>query len=270
MRMRFRFLVAPLTAALACSSSSNEDPPDQPPMVEPVEDGCPALFAQDVVPDFHVDIGDEEWAALEYDLLHRDERIAAGQDPSPYHPAVFRHDGDVVEDAMIRLKGASSWAETVAFDDDPKMQFVISFNEKNEDGRYKGARKLSLDMPRTDGTFLRQRLGLYAMRSKGIMAQCANNARLFINDASYGVDQSSFSVPPLGNALLFASFNPASVGPHPATMTIHSDDPDSPAKTVPLSGTGLVAPDIDPSPDAVVDLTGKADVDGFLAGLWAE
>ena len=31
-----------------------------------------------------------------------------------------------------------------------------------------------------------------------------------------------------------------------------------------------IAPDIDPAPDAVVDLTGTADVDGFLAGLWAE
>jgi len=31
-----------------------------------------------------------------------------------------------------------------------------------------------------------------------------------------------------------------------------------------------IAPDIEPAPDAVVDLTGTADVDGFLAGLWAE
>ncbi len=156
-------------------------------MVEPVEDGCPALFAQDVMPDFYVDVGDTEWAALEYDLHHRDERIAAGEDPNPYYPIVFRYGSDVVEDAMIRLKGASSWAETVAFDDDPKMQFVISFNEKNDDGRYRGARKLALDMPRTDGTFLRQRLGLYALRSMGITAQCANNARLFVNDELYGL-----------------------------------------------------------------------------------
>ena len=71
------------------------------------------------------------------------------------------------------------------------------------------------------------------------------------DDGSYGVDQASFSVPPLGNALLFASFNPVGVGPHPATMTIHSDDPDTPAKSVPLTGTGLVAPDIDPSPTSL-------------------
>ncbi|MGB7805744.1 MAG: ATP-dependent helicase [Actinomycetota bacterium] len=31
-----------------------------------------------------------------------------------------------------------------------------------------------------------------------------------------------------------------------------------------------IAPEIEPAPDAVVDLTGTADVDGFLAGLWAE
>src|SRR5262249_40922904 len=37
-----------------------------------------------------------------------------------------------------------------------------------------------------------------------------------------------------------------------ATMTIMSDDPDSPAKAVPLTGTGLVAPDIDPSTTSLV------------------
>ena len=31
-----------------------------------------------------------------------------------------------------------------------------------------------------------------------------------------------------------------------------------------------IAPEVEPAPDAVVDLTGTADVDAFLAGLWAE
>lgn len=186
--MRSPFLLASLALSFACSSSDpGGGPEDPPPDVDPVADGCPALFAQEVVPEFHVDISDAEWAKLEYDLLHREERIAAGEDPSPYHPIVFRHEGDVIEDAMIRLKGASSWIDTVTFDDDPKMQFVISFNEKNDDGRYRGARKLALDMPRSDWTFLRQRLGLYGLRTLGVPAQCANSARLFINDEYYGL-----------------------------------------------------------------------------------
>ncbi|HEU5055593.1 MAG TPA: CotH kinase family protein [Kofleriaceae bacterium] len=185
-------LLLPLLASLACSGSSS-DPSDggddgSDGMVDPVDDGCPSLFAQDVVPDFHVEISESDWAALEYEFVHRDERIAAGEDPTPYHPIVFRHDGEVVEDAMIRLNGASSWTEALLFEDDPfKMQFVISFNENNEDGRYRGRRKIALDMPRSDWTFLRHRLGLYALRSIGVPAQCANNARLFVNGDYYGL-----------------------------------------------------------------------------------
>ncbi|HET9325283.1 MAG TPA: S8 family serine peptidase [Candidatus Eisenbacteria bacterium] len=75
-----------------------------------------------------------------------------------------------------------------------------------------------------------------------------NVSGISFDDPAYGVDQSSFSVPPLGNALLFVSFNPTTVGPRPATMTIASNDPDTPAKAVPLTGQGLVAPDVRPDP----------------------
>jgi hypothetical protein len=182
--MRTWPLIAPLVLSLACSSDATESPP---PDVDPVEDGCPSIFAQDVVPDFEVEIDDAEWDAMEYEFLHKAEAEAAEMDVHPYHPIVFRYGDDVVDDAMIRLKGNSSWAETVAFDDDPKMQFVISFNENNPDGRYKGRRKLDLDMPRSDWTFLRQRLALYALRTLGAPAQCANSARLFINGEYYGL-----------------------------------------------------------------------------------
>lgn len=176
---------SPFLAYLLVASACASDPP--PPPVEPVADGCPSLFAQEVLPDFYVDIDQAEWAALEQEFLHRADAIEAEQDPNPYHPIVFRHDGEVVEDAMIRLRGASSWAEAIALDDDPKMQFVISFNENDPDARYHGARKLVLDMPRTDTTFLRQRLALYGLRSMGVPAQCANSARLFINGEYYGL-----------------------------------------------------------------------------------
>ena len=180
--------VLPLLLSIACSGSSSDPGGGPDATVEPVEDGCPALFAQEVVPDFEVEISDSDWAALQDEFIRRDERIAAGEDPTPYHPIVFRHDGDVVDDAMIRLNGASSWTEALLFEDDPfKMQFVISFNENNEDGRYRGRRKISLDMPRSDWSFLRHRLGLYALRSIGVPAQCANSARLFVNGEYYGL-----------------------------------------------------------------------------------
>ncbi len=182
--MRSWPLLVPLTFSLACSSEEPRAPTID---VEPVEDGCPTIFAQDILPEFEVEIADSEWAALKDEFLHRDDRIAAEMDPSPYHPIVFKYDGEVVEDAMIRLKGNSSWAETVAFDEDPKMQFVISFNEENPDARFHGRRKLALDMPRSDWSFLRQRLALYALRTLDVPAQCANNARLIVNGEYYGL-----------------------------------------------------------------------------------
>ena len=71
------------------------------------------------------------------------------------------------------------------------------------------------------------------------------------NDPAYGVDQTAFNIPPLGNAVIFVSFSPPAPGSHPATLTIHSNDPDSPQLAVPLSGNGLLAPDIGSTPGSL-------------------
>ncbi len=71
------------------------------------------------------------------------------------------------------------------------------------------------------------------------------------SDPAYGVDQATFSVPAFGNAVLFVSFNPPTPTPFPATITIASDDPDTPSLIVGLTGAGLVPPDIDASPSSL-------------------
>ena len=89
---------------------------------------------------------------------------------------------------MIRLKGQSSWAEVIqAGDNPPKMQFVISFNEVDTNARFHGLRKVELDMPRIDPSYLRQRVALAYLRALGVPAQCANSGRLTINGAYYGL-----------------------------------------------------------------------------------
>lgn len=154
-------------------------------------DDCPPMYRQDILPTYELTLAPNEWAAMQDEFLHRAEREAAGLNPKPYHPAAFRYvAGDQridVPQVMVRLKGASSWAQTVMFDPNPKMQFVISFNELSPDGRFMGVRKLELDMPRTDWTFLRHRLALRALRGFGIPAQCANSARVVINGQYYGL-----------------------------------------------------------------------------------
>jgi hypothetical protein len=67
-------------------------------------------------------------------------------------------------------------------------------------------------------------------------------------DPDYGVDLSTFDVPPQGQALLTVSFSPDGPAAHPAIMTVVSDDPDTPVLTLDLNGTGVIAPDIGSTP----------------------
>jgi hypothetical protein len=67
------------------------------------------------------------------------------------------------------------------------MQFVLAFNEVDPEGRFEGVRKVELDMPRFDQTFLHQRVALAYLRESGVPAQCANSARVYINGDYYGL-----------------------------------------------------------------------------------
>jgi hypothetical protein len=145
---------------------------------EAVDDGCPTLFAQGRLPAFELEITDTDWAALEADY-------ASGV--KQYHPAVFRYvddGGTLIErsDAAVRLKGnpGFSWIGE-------KMQFVISMNESDPDGRFMGLRKIALDSSWYDPSILRDRLSYALLRRMGIEAPCANNATLSVNGAFYGL-----------------------------------------------------------------------------------
>ena len=119
-------------------------------------------FSDDLLPTFEVLIAQADWDALVSDFYSMAQNEALGLDIHPYHPLTeFKYGGEVVPNAMIRLKGQSSWREAVeAGDNPPKLQFVISFTEVDPTTRFHGLRKLELDMPRTDPSYLRQRLTL--------------------------------------------------------------------------------------------------------------
>lgn len=192
-------LIVPLLVSIAaCGTGTGddgdddgEDPiPDLTP--DPADEGCSPLFAQGILPKYHVTISDTEMAALDDEFRNRVEREAAGLPETPYHPIGLRYEDGVrdpidVPNVLMRLKGASSWLQTLAYDENPRMQFVIAFNEINPDGRFLGVRKVELDMPRTDRTFIKHRLALHYLRTAGTYAQCGNNAKLYINGEYYGL-----------------------------------------------------------------------------------
>jgi hypothetical protein len=151
--------------------------------------GCADLFSDDQVTTYEVEIAPADWDAIVMDFYNMAQNSAAGVDIHPYHPlAQFKYGNEVVTNAMIRLKGQSSWREAVeAGDNPPKMQFVISFTEIDKKAHFHGLHKVELDMPRIDTSYLRQRLSLAYLRALGLPAQCANSGRLIVNGAYYGL-----------------------------------------------------------------------------------
>ncbi len=131
---------------------------------------CADIYNEDLLPGFYVEVTDAEWAAIEQECT---------DDLKLYHPVVFRYEDETV-DAMMRLKGA--WSR-----DCDKMQFVVSFNETDAAGRFRGLRKLVLDAPHYDRTLLHERLAFDFMRRYGMPYSCANNARLYLNGEYYGL-----------------------------------------------------------------------------------
>lgn len=188
-----RLISTSFVCALATVCACNNDPgpslDDDDDVVLPpdVAENCPPIFAQDVYPTYHVDVAPAEMAALEDEFAHKMENDAAGLPDSVWHPATFTYKGQTVPNVMIKLKGSTSWLQTIQLDEHPKMQFVIAFNEIDPEQRFMGVRKIELDMPRSDESFLRQRLALYALRQMGLPAQCANHAKLFLNGEYYGL-----------------------------------------------------------------------------------
>src|SRR5581483_11324851 len=71
--------------------------------------------------------------------------------------------------------------------DRAKMQFRVAFDRADPNARFHGYDKLVFDMPRSDWTFMHDRLAHAWLRKVGLMASCAASARLVINGQYYGL-----------------------------------------------------------------------------------
>ena len=188
---------AGIDAADAATDAAPDAPPDAPAdaAVAPyadLDEGCAPIFAQHIVPAYHFTIAPAHWAAMQDEFLH--PQLSGGGSPidPPYHPTQLHIvEGSASHDppgVMFRLNGNTSWLQAIALDADPKMQFLVAFNKVDPEGRFEGLRKIKLDMPRGDWTFLQQRVALAWMRGRAaVPAQCANSARVYVNGAYYGL-----------------------------------------------------------------------------------
>ena len=147
---------------------------------------CSDLFDQTKLPTFSFEISADNWAKLDADF-HDLKDVLAGTPPQTYYPVTFHFGSETVTNAAVRLRGKSSWVQTVMLDANPKMQFVISFDQMDKTGKFHGVSALHFEIPRDDWTFLNDRIGNNWLRKIGITAPCSSSAKLVVNGAYYGV-----------------------------------------------------------------------------------
>jgi len=147
---------------------------------------CSDLFDQSIVPSYSIDISADDWAKLTADF-HDLKDVEAGMPPQTYYPVTFHYGSETVSNAAIRLRGKSSWVNTVLYDANPKMQFDISFDQVDSSQKFHGLASIHLAMPRDDWTFINTRIGYTWFRKIGIAAPCANSATVTINGTYYGL-----------------------------------------------------------------------------------
>ncbi len=148
---------------------------------------CADLFDEGTLRTYSVDISDEQWAAMNSEFQNL-AALESGASFTAYHPIVFHLGDETVSDAAIKLHGQSSWYQTVTLDGArAKMQFDVSFDKLHPGGTFHGVTKLVFDMPRSDWTFLHDRLAEHWLRQVGILAPCSSSGVLAINGATYGL-----------------------------------------------------------------------------------
>ncbi|HVV50353.1 MAG TPA: CotH kinase family protein [Polyangia bacterium] len=149
---------------------------------------CSDLFDPTQVRTYSIDIAPADWQSIMTELDDTATLVASGNDFVVRHPVVFHLGSETVVDATLKLHGQSSWAQTVMLDGArAKIQFDISFHQSDPSGKFHGIEKLVFDMPRSDWTFMHDRLAHTWLRQIGIAAGCAANARVEINGSYYGL-----------------------------------------------------------------------------------
>jgi hypothetical protein len=149
---------------------------------------CSDLFDQSQLRTYEIDIDPTEWQSVMTEFQNVTTLVAQGNDFVARHPVVFHLGSETVSDATLKLHGQSSWAQAAMLDGDrAKIQFDISFHQSDPNGKFHGIEKLVFDMPRSDWTFMHDRLAHAWLRQVGIAAGCAANARVEINGSYYGM-----------------------------------------------------------------------------------
>ena len=147
---------------------------------------CSDLFDQSVLTAYSFEISADDWAKLDADF-HDLKDVLAGTPPQTYYPIVLHYGSETVSNAAVRLRGKSSWVNTVMFDTNPKMAFDISFDQYDTHQKFHGISTIHFEMARDEWSFLSERVGNNWFRGIGLTAPCSNSATITINGQFYGL-----------------------------------------------------------------------------------
>ena len=130
---------------------------------------CADVFDPDRLPTYSLEIAPDVLKTLEREHQTGHEH---------WYPAVFRFEAEPPREVMVRNRGNNSSCGT-------KMQLAIDFHRDDAGARFHGLRRVNLD--HGDCKVLNERLALSVFHDAGIVAPCANSARLVINGGYYGL-----------------------------------------------------------------------------------
>ncbi len=118
-------------------------------------------------------------------LLVNNKAYDDANDSSTYIPAQVIIDGNTVDSVGIQFKGNSSYYNYPG----NKKPFTLSFDEYRNTQKYDSLGSINLNNCYQDPSFMREKLFLDFLNSKGLYAPRSNYAKVYINGTYWGLYQ---------------------------------------------------------------------------------
>ncbi len=149
-----------------------------------IDDGSQALFDDSVIGDIELVIPPESWIQIDAQAVPNTVPYLRN-----YYPGTIRYDGEVFEDAGMRVKGG--WGSARHLDKKASFKINLSYYGLEEDcptpRRIRGLKRLTLNNQVQDGSFLRERLSYRLYDLVGVPSLRRAPIRVRVNDEPWGL-----------------------------------------------------------------------------------
>ncbi len=150
------------------------------------DDGSQALFDEQITGDIALQIPPESWVAIDAEAKPTSSDVPHLRN---YYPGTIQFDGEVYENAGMRVKGG--WGTSRHLD--KKASFKINLSDYRAEEvcpssrRVRGLKRLTLNNQVQDGSFLRERLAYHLYDLAGVPSLRRAPIRVSVNDEHWGL-----------------------------------------------------------------------------------